>query len=64
MKELEDKVFQNDINKPLSEVIAEEGLSQLKERDVWDANEMTKEELDHLMNTWTQVADQVKVELQ
>ena len=53
-----------DVNKPLSDVIAEEGLSQLKEREVWDANEMTKEELDQLMTTWTQVADQVKVELQ
>ena len=52
-----------DANKPLSDLIAEEGLSQLKEREVWDANEMTKEELDQLMATWTQVADQVKVEL-
>jgi len=26
--------------------MAEEGLSELKERDVWDANEMTPEELE------------------
>lgn len=36
--------------------MAEEGLSELKERDVWDANEMTPEELEQLMKTWNQVA--------
>ena len=34
-----------DMNKPLSTLIAEEGLSELKDREVWDANEMTPDEL-------------------
>lgn len=51
------------MQKPLSEQIAEEGLSQLKDREVWDAKEMTPEELTQLMSTWTRVADQMKTEL-
>ena len=45
-----------DINKPLSSMMAEEGLAGLKDREVWDANEMTPDELQKLISTWNQVA--------
>lgn len=46
MKELDEKMFDMNLNKPLSDMMADEGLNQLKEREVWDANEMTPAELD------------------
>lgn len=41
MQELENQIF----NTGFADTIAEEGLQNLKERDVWDANEMSSEEL-------------------
>lgn len=63
MKELDEKMFDMNLNKPLSDMMADEGLNQLKDREVWDANEMTPAELDQLMKTWTQVAEQTNYEL-
>lgn len=33
-------------------MIAKQGLEDIKDRDVWDANEMTQDELQKLMSTW------------
>ena len=52
MQELEERIF----NTGFADQMAEEGLSELKEREVWDANEMSEDELAKLMSTWNQVA--------
>lgn len=52
MQKLEDQIFRTGF----ADTIAEEGLSELKERDEWDANEMSQDELAKLMATWNQVA--------
>ena len=42
----------------MADHMAEADVAQLEDREVWDANEMSPDELAQLMQTWTAVADE------
>jgi hypothetical protein len=58
--EMNNKDWMEEITKPmnLTTEIAEAGLEDIKEREVWDAKEMSEEELGKLMSTWNAVAEE------